>query len=81
MNKKRFDQIAKNIKEIKIQGARNIAKAALEAYHFNPTAQAKNKLISLRPTEPMLVNVLHKLEKQPYKKIPLRSFASSASLR
>ena len=69
MNKKRFNQICKNIKNIKIQGARNIARAALYAYSLFPTKQAKRKLISLRPTEPMLINVLNKADKMSYKKI------------
>jgi len=70
MNKqKRINQICKDIKSVKIQGARNIAKAALYAYSLKPTKQIKNKLLKLRPTEPMLLAVLNKLEKQPYKKI------------
>ena len=69
-NKKRkFNQIARDIKEIKIQGARNIAKKALYAYNLIPTEKSKKKLLSLRPTEPMLENVLDKIEKQPYKEI------------
>jgi len=71
--KRRFNQIAKDIKKIKIQGARNIAKAALKAYHLIQTKRAKNKLLSLRPTEPMLINVLNRLDKQPYREI-LRHF-------
>lgn len=71
--KERFKQICKDIKTIKIQGARNIAKAALYAYSLQQTERAKKKLLSLRPTEPMLVNVLNRLEKEPYKKI-LRHF-------
>ena len=66
---KRFNKICENIRKIKIQGARNIAKAALYAYSLLPTKKAKNKLISLRPTEPMLVNVLSKLDKIQYKEI------------
>jgi ribose 1,5-bisphosphate isomerase len=70
MNKqKRFNKIAKAIKEIKIQGARNIAKKALYAYHLIPTKASKKKLISLRPTEPMMQNVLNLAEKKPYKEI------------
>jgi ribose 1,5-bisphosphate isomerase len=61
--KKRFNQIARDIKEIKIQGARNIAKAALQAYSLIPTAVSKKKLLSLRPTEPMMENVLDMAEK------------------
>jgi len=67
--KREFNQIAKDIKTIKIQGARNIAKRALYAYHLFPTRKSIKKLISLRPTEPMLVNVLHRAEKEPYDKI------------
>jgi len=64
-----FNEICKRIKEVKIQGARNVAKAALEAYSLNPSKDAKKKLISLRPTEPMLVNVLNLAEKEPKNKI------------
>ena len=68
-NKKRFNQIAKSIKEIKIQGARNIAKAALYAYSLVPEKSSIKKLLSLRPTEPMLQHVLMLIEKKPYKEI------------
>ena len=61
-NKKRFNQIVKDIKEIKIQGARNIAKAALRAYSLIPTKASKKKLLSSRPTEPMMENVLDMAE-------------------
>ena len=66
---KRFAKILRHIKEVKIQGARNIAKAALYAYSLVKTKQAKKQLIRARPTEPMLSNVLHRIEKQPYNKI------------
>ena len=59
----KFNKIARDIKEIKIQGARNIAKAALQAYSLIPTATSKKKLLSLRPTEPMMENVLDIAEK------------------
>ncbi len=67
--KKRFDQIVKGIKEIKIQGAKNIAKKALYAYSLFPTKSSKRKLLSLRPTEPLLSNVLDRAEKQSYKEL------------
>jgi ribose 1,5-bisphosphate isomerase len=67
--KKRFSQICKDIKSIKIQGARNIARSALYAYSLIPTPASKEKLISLRPTEPMLTNVLHRIDHQPYSEI------------
>ena len=66
-NKKRFNQIARDIKNIKIQGARNIAKAGFRAYTLNPGKQAEEKLISLRSTEPMLANVLKMANKISYK--------------
>ena len=56
--KRRFDRISKRIQEIKIQGARNIAKVALKAYSLVPTKQSKKKLLSLRPTEPMMENLI-----------------------
>lgn len=67
--KKRFETICKDIKSIKIQGARNVARAALEAYKSSPNPSSKKKLLSLRPTEPMLANVLERIEKEPYQKI------------
>jgi ribose 1,5-bisphosphate isomerase len=60
--KREFDKIALAIKEIKIQGARNIAKNALYAYKLIPTKASIKKLKSLRPTEPMLMNVLDRID-------------------
>jgi ribose 1,5-bisphosphate isomerase len=60
--KKEFNKICRDIKDIKIQGARNIAKKALYAYKLIPTKSSLKKLKSLRPTEPMLMNVLDKIE-------------------
>jgi len=58
-----FNKIARDIKNIKIQGARNIAKSALKAYALIPTKKSKKKLLKLRPTEPMMENVLEMAEK------------------
>ena len=70
MNKRgKFNQIARDIKTIKIQGARNIAKKALEAYSLFPSAKTKTKLLSLRPTEPMMENVLNMAGKTPASQI------------
>jgi ribose 1,5-bisphosphate isomerase len=77
MNKQQiFNKIAKDIKEVKIQGARNIAKSALYAYSLIPTKASKKKLLSLRPTEPMLEKVLTLADKTSYKQI-LNHFESS----
>lgn len=60
--RKRFNKIAQDIKNVKIQGATNIAKAALKAYFLIPTEKSKRKLLSLRKTEPMMENVLDMAE-------------------
>jgi ribose 1,5-bisphosphate isomerase len=77
-NKKRFDKISNDIKSVKIQGARNIAKAAFHAYSLIPEKNSIKKLLSLRPTEPMLQKVLSLVGKIPDKKI-LEHFDSAQS--
>lgn len=64
-----FNKICKNIKSIKIQGARNIAKYAFYAYSLIPTKNSKKKLLSLRPTEPMLINILNNSDKLSYNQV------------
>ena len=67
----KFNKIVKDIKSIKIQGARNVAKSALRAYHLFPNKTSKRILLSSRPTEPMMENVLDLAEskKIPYSEI------------
>jgi len=67
--KKRLDRVVKEIKNLKIQGATSIAKAALKIYIKDPTKEAKKKLINARPTEPMLINVINRADNTSYKKI------------
>ena len=67
--REKFNKILQEIKEIKIQGATNIAKAALKAYSLQPTKKAKEKLINARPTEPLMFKVLDLYNKIPTKKI------------
>ena len=43
--RKIFNKISKDIKEIKIQGARNIARKALYAYSLIPTENSIKKLM------------------------------------
>jgi ribose 1,5-bisphosphate isomerase len=57
MNK--FDRICSDIKSVKIQGATNVARAAVEAYCMRPKKSSIKILSKLRPTEPMLVNALN----------------------
>ncbi|MBI5872076.1 hypothetical protein HZB88_03235 [archaeon] len=53
------DKTVKNIKSLKIQGAENIAKAAVKAWDkAKNKAVAERKLVKARPTEPMVRNVL-----------------------
>ncbi len=56
MNK--FDKICKDIKEVKIQGARNVAIAAAKALLLKHDKKSIEKLIKLRPTEPALRNTI-----------------------
>jgi ribose 1,5-bisphosphate isomerase len=65
----RLHKIYSNIKEVKIQGATNVAKAAISAYLLKPDAENKKKLLGLRPTEPMLSNALNLLDKLGKKKV------------
>jgi len=64
-----FKKILKNIKSIKIQGAVNVARAALTAYMLIPTSSSKKKLLHSRPTEPMMRYVLNLAEKKKYNEI------------
>jgi ribose 1,5-bisphosphate isomerase len=66
----KLNQVCKDIKSLKIQGAISIAKAGADAFYFNFLQNknkknlikilkySKNKLIITRPTEPALRNVL-----------------------
>ncbi len=67
--KRIFNKIVEDIKSIKIQGARDISKSALKAYSLIPTSSSKNKLLGLRPTEPMLHRVLDLADKIPKEEI------------
>lgn len=73
----RFNRIVKGIKSIKIQGARNVAKAALKAYFLIPNKNSKKILLSTRPTEPMMQNVLELAENGASKKEILEHFSSA----
>lgn len=59
----KFKEICEDIKSLKIQGAVSVARKGLEAYSLRPGKQSIRKLLSLRPTEPMLRNVLDYAER------------------
>ncbi len=67
--RKQFNKIIRDIKSIKIQGAKAVAKKALYAYFLFPSERTKKRLLSLRPTEPLLRRVLAKAKYLSYKKI------------
>jgi len=64
----KFSKICKDIKDIKIQGAENVAKYGLIAYSLKPGKETIKKLLSLRPTEPLLKNILNYAQKNSVKK-------------
>jgi len=51
-----FEEVCRQIKEIKIQGATNVAKAATRALLLKNDSSSVQKLINLRPTEPTMRN-------------------------
>jgi len=78
MNKKKeFDKIIKKIKDVEIQGANSVAKAALKAYLLLPTKKSKKQILLSRPTEPLMRNVLNKIEKKISKKQILEHLKNS----
>ena len=70
----KFKKICRDIKKVKIQGARDIARKSLEAYYLFPTKKSLKKLFSLRPTEPMMHKVLKLAKKGVSRKKILEHF-------
>ncbi len=68
-NRKKFGRIVKDIKSVRIQGARNIAKEAIRAYFILPSEKSKKILLNSRPTEPMMKKVLGMIGYCPKKEI------------
>lgn len=58
MKKESFEKICNDIKNLKIQGAEQIARAALKALLLKHDPNSVKKLMNLRPTEPCLQNCL-----------------------
>ncbi|MBU2616277.1 MAG: hypothetical protein KKC19_04195 [Nanoarchaeota archaeon] len=75
-NSNRFEKIVEDIKSIKIQGATNVARFALEAYFLNPSKKSKKILLKSRPTEPMMQRALDLAESKTKEEI-LEHFDSS----
>jgi translation initiation factor 2B subunit (eIF-2B alpha/beta/delta family) len=64
-----FNKICKDIKSLKIQSATTLARKAFYSYKLIPTQDSKKKLLGLRPTEPMLYNLLNKYKDYSYEDI------------
>lgn len=60
----KFNEIVSDIKAVKIQGAGEIARKALIAYSLFPNEKTEKMLLSLRPTEPMMFNLLKRAKTQ-----------------
>jgi ribose 1,5-bisphosphate isomerase len=63
----KLSKIVADIKSVKIQGAENIAKAGIVAFLINPTKESAKKILSARPTEPLLQNSIKILLKSKNK--------------
>lgn len=72
--KRRFEKIVEDIKSVEIQGARNVAKAAIKAYFLIPTKKSVKTLLKSRPTEPMMEHMLEMAESGTPKKQILEHF-------
>ena len=64
---KTFEQICREIKGLKIQGAEDVAIYGLKAYSLKPKKSSVRKLLGLRKTEPMLRNALRFAERYSVK--------------
>ena len=54
-----FNEICRQIKNLKIQGAENVARAGIKALKLKHDKNSVRKIISLRPTEPCLRNAVN----------------------
>jgi len=55
---KNFEKILQEIKEVKIQGATNIALAGVKAFLMKPDKNSVKRILKTRPTEPLLQNAI-----------------------
>ena len=63
-----YERILKDIKEVKIQGATNIAIWGIKAFLMRPYKKYAKEILSLRETEPLLQNSIRFLLKSKDKK-------------
>ena len=72
-----FNKIVKDIKSVKIQGAENIAKAGIKAFLLMPNKKSAKKILSVRPTEPLLQNAIKLLLKSEQPTLTAKKFLSN----
>lgn len=70
----KFKKILRDIKEIKVQGAENVCKVGIQAYLLQSDSKSAKKILATRPTEPLLQNAIHILEKSKFKKRTAKKF-------
>ncbi len=74
---KRFNKILQDIKDVKIQGAKNIAIAGIKAYLLSPTKSSAKKILKTRPTEPLMQNAIKLLVKSKNPKREANKFLNN----
>ena len=76
LNMKRFEKILQNIKDIKIQGARAIALAGMQAFLLDPSEESAKQIFATRPTEPLMQNSINFLLKSKNPRIAYKKIIS-----
>ncbi len=74
---KHFNKILADIKSVKIQGAENVAKAGIKAFLLEPNKYSAKKILTVRPTEPLLQNAIKILLRAKYPKKEANKFLSN----
>jgi len=72
--KKGFNQIVDGIKKVKIQGATDVAKAAIDAFLLSPTKSSAKILLNSRPTEPLMQHAIKFISNSKDKEKAARDF-------
>ena len=73
----RFSKIIADIKSVKTQGAENVARAGIKAFLLFPNKKSAKKILSIRPTEPLLQNAIKLLLKSGRPALTAKKFLSN----
>ena len=77
--KEKFEEIIEDIKSIKIQGATNVAKAAIAAYLIQSDRESVKRILGTRPTEPLMDHAIKYLSKSKDPQRAAKKFLSYIS--